>query len=47
MKESKTRNIQIKIEVFDNTEFELIESAVKQGLDTIGCDCIIYVEEQE
>lgn len=47
MKESKTRNIQIKMEVFDNTELELIESAVMQGLDTIGCDCIVYVEEQE
>ena len=43
----KARTIVVEIEVFDDTELNLIENAIEQGMDVIGCDCMIYVSEKE
>jgi hypothetical protein len=43
----ETRKIVVEIEVFDDTELETIESAIEQGLDVIGCDCMVYLISEE
>lgn len=42
-----TKTIIVEIEVFDNTEIDMIENAIEQGLNVIGCNCMIYVSEKE